>query len=948
MAGIRENPSFDYGNALLASTFSNLAYKQREGGFADLVTSTGWTPIGVTASAFGPKGFSRSGIGYGVDDPLNLLTLKFSGTQSYGIAAKRALAGNKTQFLIGFEGSSLELADWAQNAGKYGWSEHYTTLIPLLTEVIQQMLLKPAGSTELIITGHSLGGAIAQIAFGDLLAPRGNLWPDSSEVLTEAKRIYSALNDWSDATKQQILNATSLYTFGAPSFLIEPNKLTGAEVASFVVSLPSSPGLLSLIAFLTRTYTAVTVNNAKIPNLSAVNNTSFGSGAFQFGHQNSSWYYPGDTVAQLGSRQPGNVLDINLDNSIHRSYTNAITQFIPAGTHSMGNYQESVIRLITGNTILKSSNPMSSSSPELPETSSNTGSTTNDRFTNRNASGLEGNDLFIYRQASTYTANGGPGNDIYTIGNYGIAVTIDGANQSGRDTLIFDLQGTRSFSRSGTTALFSVSNNTFTSSVTITNWDQWQVSDVFQVSKPTDGRWSLIPWTNLGPGLDFSISSEPLDTPATPEATPSKPYTKLLITAEATGADYANQNLSLDQILTDLRDPNKRTQFSIAIDTTETDESPQQSGRSDSSFYRIARNRYALDTIVATPAGPDFETNILSLVQNLAGEGSKPFQAADARLEIASDKRSLTITTDAATTTTDVVNLRSELISRPSKSSILAYVVLNDSEDPASLSITSLRGRAQHVLSALESAGTADFAASLDQGQTLELIEGRRLSFFEVGGNSIASASSFTLLQPTATTGNTVELRTSLGMVVQLIGQSSGSVAGLTAFIAREQKNAPLFNLSGLKATDTLTGQVVLAREASFQTDAGFYRIEDTSGAVRDSISGNRILPGDQGYTTAALAQSVGRLSNLRIGDMASSVANFSLSGDSLALLAPFAVVQAGSTAQTYFAFARANPDGLSHFRVFGDNLFGLEDQLGGGDMDYDDLVVGFRNLALA
>jgi hypothetical protein len=81
---------------------------------------------------------------------------------------------------------------------------------------------------------------------------------------------------------------------------------------------------------------------------------------------------------------------------------------------------------------------------------------------------------------------------------------------------------------------------------------------------------------------------------------------------------------------------------------------------------------------------------------------------------------------------------------------------------------------------------------------------------------------------------------------------------------------------------------------------------------------------------------------------MASSVANFSLSGDSLALLAPFAVVQAGSTAQTYFAFARANPDGLSHFRVFGDNLFGLEDQLGGGDMDYDDLVVGFRNLALA
>ena len=459
----------------------------------------------------------------------------------------------------------------------------------------------------------------------------------------------------------------------------------------------------------------------------------------------------------------------------------------------------------------------------------------------------------------------------------------------------------------------------------------------------------MIPWTDInpGPGLDFSINSEPLDGPSAPEATPSKPYVELLVTAEAIGADYENQDLSLDQLLAALRDPSKRDQFRIAINAVETDSPSRQSGSSDTRFYRVARNRFSLDAIIATPAGANYATGILTLMQTLAGESGRIFKQSEAQLSVASDQQSLTVVNNEATTTEDIVNLRSELLSRPTKSSTLAYVVLSDGEDPGSLSITSLRARAEHLLSALEREDTTEFAAQLNQEKTLELTEGWRLAFFEVAGNSIASASSFNLLQPIALNGNSVELRTSLGMVVRLIGQTTGDAAGLAAFIARDQKNAPLFNLSGLKSTDTLTGQVVLAREASFNTDGGFYRVENRAGAVRDSISGNLILPGEAGYATAALAQSVGRLSDLKITDETSSVSNFSLNGDALTILAPFAVVQAGGSSYTYFAFAQANPDGLSHFRVFGNNIFGLEDQLGGGDGDYDDLVVGFRNLSL-
>ncbi len=114
-------------------------------------------------------------------------------------------------------------------------------------------------------------------------------------------------------------------------------------------------------------------------------------------------------------------------------------------------------------------------------------------------------------------------------------------------------------------------------------------------------------------------------------------------------------------------------------------------------------------------------------------------------------------------------------------------------------------------------------------------------------------------------------------------------------------------------------------------------------GFSRASLS----LPDEACYAAVALAQSISKPSNLNLADETRSGANFSLSGDALTLLAPFAAIQAGATPNTYFAFASANPDGLAHFRIFGDNIFGLEDQLDGGDNDYDNLVVNFRSLAL-
>ena len=47
-----------------------------------------------------------------------------------------------------------------------------------------------------------------------------------------------------------------------------------------------------------------------------------------------------------------------------------------------------------------------------------------------------------------------------------------------------------------------------------------------------------------------------------------------------------------------------------------------------------------------------------------------------------------------------------------------------------------------------------------------------------------------------------------------------------------------------------------------------------------------------------------------------------------------------GSVVHAYFNYLGANPDKLDHFRLLGDNTFGVEDLYGGGDRDFNDVVV--------
>jgi len=152
--------------------------------------------------------------------------------------------------------------------------------------------------------------------------------------------------------------------------------------------------------------------------------------------------------------------------------------------------------------------------------------------------------------------------------------------------------------------------------------------------------------------------------------------------------------------------------------------------------------------------------------------------------------------------------------------------------------------------------------------------------------------------------------------------------------------NDPILDFTAL-AGRNISGTVSIAREAEYDSIVGFYKIQNTDGAVLDPVTSALVTPGDAGYKDAA-THSSNLFSPLNIFTTAdeqtinSSITSFTDAD----LLAPYATIT--TTGETYFSFDEANSDGLTHFRDFGNGTIGLEDMNGGGDKDYDDLILGF------
>ncbi|BAY42929.1 FG-GAP repeat-containing protein [Scytonema sp. HK-05] len=159
----------------------------------------------------------------------------------------------------------------------------------------------------------------------------------------------------------------------------------------------------------------------------------------------------------------------------------------------------------------------------------------------------------------------------------------------------------------------------------------------------------------------------------------------------------------------------------------------------------------------------------------------------------------------------------------------------------------------------------------------------------------------------------------------------------------------PQDELIDLRQVNTqVKAEFILNREAAFNNFIGFYEIADDKGGI-DS-NGDGIIdqrPGDAGYAQAAVK---GRVAGIDLTVNNQATANFTGTFKGGSLFVPFMIVNAkpdtlldsdfNNDPQVYFPFLGANSDKTDHVCLLGDNIFGFEDLVNGGDKDYNDVTV--------
>ena len=149
-----------------------------------------------------------------------------------------------------------------------------------------------------------------------------------------------------------------------------------------------------------------------------------------------------------------------------------------------------------------------------------------------------------------------------------------------------------------------------------------------------------------------------------------------------------------------------------------------------------------------------------------------------------------------------------------------------------------------------------------------------------------------------------------------------------------------------------ITGDVkadfTVYREANYNNFVGFYQVTGENGGIDTNDDGQAdILPGEAGYIQAAINKRISDI-NLSVNDGGTATSSATIPSGSI--LVPFLIVNGTPDAlldsnsnndpDIYFTFLGANSDGVDHVRMLGDNTFGFEDMRGGGDKDFNDILV--------
>ncbi len=162
----------------------------------------------------------------------------------------------------------------------------------------------------------------------------------------------------------------------------------------------------------------------------------------------------------------------------------------------------------------------------------------------------------------------------------------------------------------------------------------------------------------------------------------------------------------------------------------------------------------------------------------------------------------------------------------------------------------------------------------------------------------------------------------------------------LTAGSSLQSKSeGQVIDLRGLNQA-TVKVDTLTVSDAAYNNYIGFYAVEDAQGTLA-----NGLKPTDLGYAEAAIKSVLLRSSKnetqsdltVATGKILAPVVIANGTFDNFLTTNP--TNQANSNIHAYFSYIGANTDKVDHFRLLGDNKFGVEDIFGGGDRDYNDII---------
>lgn len=251
----------------------------------------------------------------------------------------------------------------------------------------------------------------------------------------------------------------------------------------------------------------------------------------------------------------------------------------------------------------------------------------------------------------------------------------------------------------------------------------------------------------------------------------------------------------------------------------------------------------------------------------------------------------------------------------------------------------------------------ADLTATDDgRGANVFSLTGTDAASFEITGTSLFLKAG-TVLNPAT--------KASLGITVNVddatVGATPDATKVFTLAVTDTTVVTPPTAIPGTKGqsatqrtidlTDyagSLKADVKTNGDAAYTNNIGFYVVQDAIGSIK-LANGTTIKPGDANYAVEAVKSAL-----LQAGKNDSKLDQNIAGG---AIYAPVVIAQ-GSLADfvktntndgganaihAYFNYLGANPDKFDHFQLGGNNTFKVEDMYGGGDKDFNDLVVNMN-----